>query len=176
MPHKIARADAKMLFAVLQVVHKFRSKRGAVHISPTYKANQMDARYMVEAVRWAMIELVRIFWTADRESAASAVRELLRFDVPVVGRFESVILVQRTDLRAEEEILVLLHYAVEAGFNRRELGAMCKCSPSSVTRALESLASPQQREVVLIGNERYSLTDLGQKRIRETMAEKLLLQ
>lgn len=174
--HSLDRADAKMLFSVLQVVHRFRSKRGAVHISPRYKANQMDARYMVEAVRWSMLELVRIFWTADHEAAASAIRELLQFDVPVIGRFENVILVQRTDLRAEDEVLVLLHFAGEVGFTRRELGSFCKLSAPSVTRALDSLTSPQRREVVLMDNGRYRLTDLGQKRVRENLAEKLLLE
>lgn len=175
VPHALVRADAKMLFSVLDVVHKFRSKRGAVHISPTYKANHMDARYMIEAVRWMMVEVVRIFWTANREAAAVAIRELLAFDVPVVGRFEDVIVVQRTDLRPEEEILILLHFAGEKGFTRRELGVSAQCSPPAVTRAIESLTSPEKREAVLLTGGRYRLTDLGQKRIREQLAEKLLL-
>jgi hypothetical protein len=176
IPHKVARDDVKMLFRVLEVVHKFRSKRGAVHISPTYRANHMDARYMIEAVRWAMNETLRMFWSGDREAVAKAVRELLQFDVPCIGRFESVLLVQRTDLSPEEEVLVLLHYAGEQGFSRRSLGQHARCAPSSITRAIDALTSPQSREVVQLGDGRFVLTSLGEKRIRERLADKLLLE
>ncbi len=176
IPHAVKRSDAKMLFMVLTVVHKFRSKRGVGHVSATYNANHMDARYMVEAVRWAMVETVRIFWTCDRDAAAKAIQELLRFDVPCVGKFEEVLLVQRTDLHPEEEILVLLHYAGAGGYTRRELGIHAKCSASAVTRALDGLTAPDRREVVEVSDKRYLLGDLGQKRLRERLAEKLLLE
>jgi hypothetical protein len=176
VPHAINRADAKMLFMALTVVHKFRSKRGIAHVSPTYSANHMDARYMMEAVRWAMVEALRIFWTGDRDAAAKAIQELLRFDVPCVGKFEDVLLVQRTDLRPEEEILVLLHYAGARGFTRRELGNHAKCSAVAVTRAINALLSPQRREIVQVADGRFILTDLGQKDLRENHAAKLLLE
>lgn len=174
--HNCNRDDAKMLMMALSVVHKFRSKRGAVHISPTYRANYMDSRYMVEAVRWAMVECVRMFWTGDREAAASAIRELLQFDVPAVGRFEDVVIVQRTDLKAEEEILVLLHFAGEKGFDRRQLGRYARSSPSSVTRSLDALTDAGSRQVVQVGDGRFVLSDLGHKRLREELAAKLLLE
>jgi hypothetical protein len=174
--HGVSRDDAKMLFMALTVVHKFRSKRGVGHVSPTYTANHMDARYMMEAVRWAMVETLRIFWTGDREAAAKAIQELLRFDVPCVGKFEDVLLVQRTDLHPEEEILVLLHYAGQRGFTRRGLGKDAKCSPTAVTRAIDALVSPERREVVQVADGRFILGDLGQKRLREQLAGKLLLE
>ena len=174
--HRIARDDAKMLFMALTVVHKFRSKRGVGHVSPTYTANHMDARYMMEAVRWAMMETLRVFWTGDREAAAKAVRELLRFDVPCVGKFENVLLVQRTDLHPEDEILVLLHYAGEQGFTRRELGQYAMCAPPAVTKAIDALTSAKRRAVIEIAGGRFVITDLGNKRLREELAEKLLVE
>jgi hypothetical protein len=161
---------------VINVVHKFRSKRGAVHISPSYQANHMDARYMIEAVRWAMTEIVRVFWSGDRDTAATAIRELLRFDVPAIGRFEDVVLVQRTDLRPEGEVLILLHHAGERGLSRKQLGMHAYCSASSVTRALDALGSAERRQVVQVSDGRYLLTDLGHKRIRDELADKLLLK
>lgn len=174
--HNVDRDAAKMLFMAINVVHKFRSKRGAVHISPTYKANHMDSRYMVEAVRWAMAETLRIFWNGDRQTVAKAISEMLCFDVPSVGKFEEQILVQRTDLKPEEEILILLHYAGDAGFTRTELGKHARCSASSVTKSLDSLASTAKRQVFRTAGQRIVLTDLGHKRIREELAEKLLLE
>jgi DNA-binding MarR family transcriptional regulator len=170
------RNDALLLVRVLRTVYKFRSQRGAVHISPTYTPNQMDSKFMIESVRWCMNETLRIFWQGDREKVAKIIRELLQFDVPCIGKFEDILLVQRTDLTAEEEILVLLHYAGEIGFSRSELGRYTHFSPSSVTRALQKLSSPQFRQIVMLSHERYRLTDLGSKRLREELADKLLLQ
>ncbi len=176
VPHAINREEAKMIFMVLTVVHKFRSKRGVCHVSPTYTANHMDARYMMEAVRWSMVEALRIFWRNDRDAAARAISELLRFDVPCVGRFEEAVVVQRTDLRPEEELLVLLHHAGESGFSRRELGKYAMRNPPAITKALDSLTSPMQRAVVCLADGRFVLTDLGHKYLREQLAAKLLLE
>jgi hypothetical protein len=83
---------------------------------------------------------------------------------------------QRTDLTAEEEILVLLHYAGEGGFSRSEIGRAAKFSPSAVTGALQKLVAPKVREIVLLGSGKYRLPDLGSKRIRDQLADKLLVQ
>ncbi len=176
-PHAISpRHNALHLGRVLKTIYKLRSQRGAVHISPTYTPNHMDSKLVIECVRWAMNETLRIFWHGDRELVAKAIRELLQFDVPCVGSFEDMLLVQRTDLAAEEEVLVLLHYAGESGFSRSELGRFARCSPRSVGRALENLESPQMRQIILLGSGKYRLTDLGSRRIREELSHKLLLQ
>lgn len=170
------RHDALHLARMLRTVYKFRSQRGAVHISPTYSPNHMDAKYVIEAVRWCMMETLRIFWGGDRERVAKAIRELLQFDVPCIGVFEDVIVVQRTDLSPEEEVLVLLHYAGEQGFTRTELGRYCLAAHPRVTEALQYLSAPRCRQVIPLSNKRYRLTDLGSKRIREELADRLLLQ
>jgi hypothetical protein len=170
------RQNSLHLTRVLRTVYKFRSQRGAVHISPHYTPSHMDSKLVIESVRWSMNEALRIFWQGDRDKVAKAIRELLQFDVPCIGKYEDVLLVQRTDLTAEEEIVVLLHYAGEVGFSRYELGSHAQCSASSVTRALQKLSSPSLRQIVLLPNDRYILTDLGSKRLREELADKLLLQ
>lgn len=170
------RHDALHLMRLLRTVYKFRSQRGSVHISPTYRPNHMDAKLIVENVRWAMNETLRVFWTGDREAVAKAIREVLQFDVPAVGVFEQIVMVQRTDLTTEEEILVLLHYAGEVGFSRSELGRHVMRAAPTITTALQKLSSAAVRQVVMLPNGRYRLTDLGSKRIRENLADKLLLQ
>lgn len=172
----LPRHAALHIVRVLKTIYKFRSQRGAVHISPTYTPNHMDAKLVIECVRWAMNETIRIFWRgADRESVAKAIRELLQFDVPCVGKFEDVVLVQRTDLTAEEEVLVLLHYGGEAGLSRLEVGRYAFLDSPAVTRALQKLSGPSCRQIVELSGKRYRLTDLGSKRMREQLAAKLLL-
>lgn len=174
--HKYAqRRDLLHIVKVLRTVYKFRSQRGAVHISPSYGPNHMDSRLVIECVRWAMNETLRLFWKGDREEVAKAIRELLQFDVPCVGVFDGALLVQRTDLTSEEEILILLHFAGEQGMSRTEVGKSAYRASSTVTRTLQALTSASCREVVVLPNGRYRLTDLGNKRIREQLAGKLLL-
>jgi hypothetical protein len=174
--HKYAqRRDLLHIIKVLRTVYKFRSQRGAVHISPSYGPNHMDSKLVIECVRWAMNETLRLFWKGDREAVAKAIRELLQFDVPCVGVFDGNLLVQRTDLSSDEEILILLHYAGEQGLSRTEVGRAAYRDSSSVTKSLQRLTSATSRQVVVLGNGRYRLTDLGGKRIREELAGKLML-
>jgi hypothetical protein len=170
------RRDALHLVTVLKAIWKFRGQRGAVHISPNYFANQMDAKWMIESVRWCMNETLRIFWQGDRALVAKAIREILQFDVPCVGIFENVILVQRTDLSPSDELLVLLHFAGEVGFDRKELGKYVMAAPPRVTEALAHLESSKVRQIVKLPTGKFRLTDLGSKYIRENLADKLLIQ
>lgn len=170
------RQDGKHLAQVLRTIYKFRNQRGVAHISPTYSPNHMDSKYLIESVRWCMNETLRIFWRGDRETVAKAIRELLQFDVPCVGRFEDVLLVQRVDLKAEEETLILLHYAGEVGFRIEDLKRYTKFSVRSIDRSIQSLESAGYRQIVRLSTGNYRLTDLGSKRIREQLAPKLLLQ
>ena len=177
VPHAISpRHDAIHLAKVIKTIYKFRSQRGAIHISPNYKPNHMDSKIVVDMVRWAFAEALRMFWNGDREQVAKAIRELLQFDVPAIGKFEDVLLVQRTDLSAGEETLVLLHYAGEAGFSRKELGKYVMHDPPRITDALKLLTSPESRQVILLASGRYRLTDLGSKYLRERLSDKLLLK
>lgn len=169
------RRDLLHIVKVIRTVYKFRSQRGAVHISPSYGPNHMDSKLVIECVRWAMNETLRLFWKGDREAVAKAIRELLQFDVPCIGVFDGALLVQRTDLTAEEEILVLLHFAGEQGFSRTEVGKAAYRDPSTVTKVLKRLADSSFRQIVILGNGRYRLTDLGSKRVREQLAGKLML-
>lgn len=174
--HLIERQDAVHLAKVLRTIYKFRNERGVAHISFNYTPNHMDSKFVMEAVRWAFSETLRIFWNGNRDLVAKTIRELLQFDVPCVGVFENVILVQRTDLTAEEEILVLLHYAGEQGFSRTEIGKYAMFKAPTITLGLQKLCSADRREIVLLGNGNYRLTDLGCKRIREQLSARLALQ
>ncbi|MBI5130975.1 MAG: hypothetical protein HZA66_16160 [Rhodopseudomonas palustris] len=169
------RHDSLHVVRVLRTIYKFRSQRGAVHISPTYTPNHMDSKLVIESVRWVMNETLRRFWRGDREVVARAVRELLQFDVPAVGVFDDKIIVQRTDLSADEEILILLHYSGEQGFSRTRLGQIAQLSPPAVTKSLQKLSSPNCRQVIQLSNSNYRLTDLGSKRIREDLSGKLII-
>jgi hypothetical protein len=124
----------------------------------------MDSRYVLESIRWRTSKLLRKFWNADREAVAHVIRELLEFDVP--AEFEGQLLVQRTDINPEDELLLLLHRAGDGEFNRRDVGQHARVPPTSVTRALQKLSSQTVRTAIKLKNGHYRLTDLGSKDIR----------
>jgi hypothetical protein len=177
VPHKISnRKEVSHFVHTLQTVYKFRSERGAIHISDTYSPNHMDSKFLIESVRWIFNEFLRVYWNGDREEVARVIHELLQFDVPCIGVFGNRILVQRTDLKTEEELLVLLHYAGERGFSRNDIGKYSMCPAPKITLALQKLMSSAYREILKLGTGNYVLTDLGHRRIRNQLTDKLLVQ
>ncbi len=167
------RKSALHLCKVLRTIYKFRSDRGAIHIDPAYTANQLDSRLVIENSRWVLSEFLRIFWSGRRPEVARAIREILRYEIPAVARYGEQRLVQRTDCTAEEEILLLLHDAGEAGLTREDLGRSVRKTPGRVTQAVQKLV--ERREIIHLDSGSYRLTDLGALRVVQDLADKLRL-
>lgn len=160
---------------VLRSVHKFRSDRGAIHIDPVYTANQLDAKFVIENCRWVLAEILRVFWKADRAEVARVIRELVRYEVPAVAEYDDRLFLQRPDCTTEEEVLILLHHAGEAGLSRTQLGRFVQKAPASVTTALKKLTGASSRQVIKIEKHHYQLTDLGTRRVLEELADKMMV-
>lgn len=169
------RKSSLHLCKVIRTVYKFRSDRGAVHIDPEYTANQLDARLVIENTRWILSEILRVFWQGDRRNVATAIRDIVEFDVPIIGEYDGTLLVQRTDCTTEEEILLLLYRAGESGLSRRQLGEYVQKDSSSVTKALKVLSSAKRRQVIVTAAGDFRLTDLGVQRVTRELSDKLLL-
>lgn len=167
------RKSALHIAKVLRTVYNLRSDRGAVHIDPAYTANQLDAKLVIENCRWVLSEILRIFWSRNRQQVSKAIRELLQYEVPAVGRYGDKLLVERRDCTAEEETLLLLYYSGEAGHTRTELGRFIRKGPSKVTEAIRSLE--RKREVINVDDSRFRLTALGTKRVLSQLPNKLRL-
>jgi hypothetical protein len=123
--------------------------------------------------KWVLSELLRLFWSGDRKEVARAIREVLQYEIPAVGRYEDQLLVQRTDCNAEEEILLLLHESGESGLTREELGRFVRKTPGRVTQAVQGLE--EKREIIRIHNGPYRLTDVGAVRVLRDLGEKMHL-
>jgi hypothetical protein len=167
------RKSALHICRVLRTIYKFRSDRGAIHIDPLFTANQLDSRLVIDNSKWALSELLRIFWSGDRKEVAKAIREILRYEIPAVGRYGPRRIVQRTDCTADEEILVLLRDGGEEGLTRENLGHFVGKTPGRITQAIQKLEL--RREVIRMSNGSYRLTDLGVRRIFLDLADKLHL-
>jgi len=173
--HFPKRKAALHLCRVIRTIYKLRSDRGAVHIDPEYTANHLDAKLVLDNSRWVLSEILRVFWTGGCVQVAATIRELVQYDVPVIGVFEGRPLVQRTDCSVEEEILLILHYAGENGMSRAGIGRSVMKSPSAVTNTLKSLASGGRRQIVQLSSGNYRLTDAGIRRVLSQLADKMSL-
>lgn len=155
------------LAKVIRAVYKLRSQRGAVHVSPTYTANEIDSRLIVEAVRWLLADLLRIFVTSDREQVAATVRSLARFPQPIIRQYQDLPLLQSVSFTTEEEILAHLLNSDE-GMTTPALIAVIPKSASGVRQALTKLSAARSRQVVQRSG-KWLITDLGITRIEDRM-------
>lgn len=164
------------LCRTIRLIYKFRSSRGAIHIDPDYTANHLDSKLVKEGTRWILCEILRIFWTGNKSLVSKAIEEILTFEIPAVGSYEGQLIVQRTDLNSEEEILILLYSTGEIGLPRKEISGFVLKSQSSVDKALRNLSSGHRREIIKIKNEYFRLTDKGIKKVITELAEKMLIE
>lgn len=158
------RQGAIHLAKVLRAIYKLRSQRGAVHVSPTYMANEIDARLIVECVRWVLADLLRVFVITDREQVAVTIRALARFPQPIIRRYDDIPLLQSVAFTTEEEVLAHLLY--DDGMTTSRLIAVIPKDASGVRRAIKALSAAKSRQLVERGG-RWFITDLGIKRIEE---------
>ena len=168
------RPSARHLCKALRLIYKFRSQRGAIHIDPNHTANELDSTLVLSLSRWVVSEILRSFWSGNRSEVAQTIRAIVRYPIPSVFEIDGRSVVLRTDCTAEEETLLLLHNAGEAGLSRAEIDRAAMKSTSAVTRALSSLRSPAKRQVVKRDDGQFSLTPNGTKRVHEEISERLL--
>ena len=158
---------------VIRTIYKFRSQRGAIHIDPDYTANELDSTMLMANVRWVFAEMLRILWAGSDADIATAIREIVRFEVPAVLNVDGRNLVLRPDCTVEEEILILLHDAGQSGMSRSQLGDSIPKAASSITIAIQRLSSANKRQIVKRRDGTFLLTPQGTKRVREELAGKL---
>ena len=169
VPHHFPEPQSAIHLAkVIRAIYKLRSQRGAVHVSPTYTANEIDSRFILEASRWVLAELLRLFVTGDREEVAEIVRELARFPQPLIRTYQDVPLLQSVRFTTQEEVLVHLFHAPD-GRSLADLIAAIPKAPSGVRQAVKDLQGPKVRQVV-VRSGRVLITDLGIRRIEERLA------
>lgn len=166
VPHKFPERQAAIhLTKVLRAIYKLRSQRGAVHVSPTYTANEIDSRMILESVRWVLADLLRIFVATDREMVANIVRDLSRFPQPLIRNIEDEPLLQSVTFTTEEEILAHLLHASD-GLATAALVNVIPKSASGVRSALSKLSDAKSRQIAKRAD-KWFITDIGIARIEE---------
>ena len=169
--HNLGVKDRRHLAKVISVLYKFRSDRGAVHISPIYSANEMDSILVLHIGKWLFSELLRLAWNKDRQVIAETIQRIVRLEHSLIHELDGKPLVLAKGISAKEEILLLLNHATGNCLSKNILRDLAHQKPANVSVAITRMI--KDKEVRTTDNGNIALTPVGQKRVFEEIIPKL---
>jgi hypothetical protein len=169
--HNLGVKDRHHLAKVISVLYKFRSDRGAVHISPIYLANEMDAVLVVHIGKWLFAEFLRLAWNKDRQVIAQTIQRIVRLEHSLIHELDGKPLVLAKGISAKEEILLLLNHATGNCLSRNSIRDLAQQKPNNVSVSISRMI--KEKEVRVADNGDVVLTPVGQKRVFEEIIPKL---
>jgi hypothetical protein len=92
---------------LVRLLLDFRNNRDVAHLGG-FDANSMDALFVMTSATWMMCELVRVYGGYAMREAQKIVEALSVKEYPVVMERDGELFITRHDLKAMEEVLVLL--------------------------------------------------------------------
>lgn len=169
--HNLTHQDRYHLAKAIEVVYKFRSDRGPVHISPVHTANYMDSMFVLHVGKWILADFLRIAWKQDRRIIGEVISQLVQLEHALVHELDGRPMVLAQTISTPEEILILLNHAPSNRLSRSEIGNfVVKRTSQSVSTAISRLIA--LKEVRLADNGEIALTPNGQKRIMKQILPK----
>ena len=167
--HKLKPKQRRHIAKVIEVVYKFRSDRGAVHISPDYTANYMDSMLIVHGGKWIFSEFLNLSWNQDRKYVASLIEQIVQLEHSLIHELDGKPLVLAKDIPAPDEMLLLLNHAPSNRLTRYKLRQYAHQKPANINAAINRKIAA--KEVRASGND-IILTPAGQKKVREEILPK----
>lgn len=170
--HALAEKDRTHIAKVIEVVYKFRSDRGPVHISPDYTANYMDSMLVLHAGKWMFAEFLRLAWNKDRKIIAETIAQLVQLEHSLIHELDGKPLVLTKGISAPDEILLLLNHATNNRLSRAKLREQAaNQKPQTVSVAITRLIT--EKDIRAVEGDEVALTPNGQKRVMEKIMPKL---
>jgi hypothetical protein len=145
----------------------FRNNRDVAHLGG-FNANSMDTLFVVTSATWILCELVRVYGGYAMDQAQAVVENLTIRDYPVIVERNGEIFITRHDLRAKQEVLVLLTKNDEAEFDF----LFAKTRDRNKTRFQKTLDEMVAEKLIGLSNGKYFLLPRGMA----TVARESLLQ
>jgi hypothetical protein len=170
--HNLAENDRRHFCKAIRLVYKFRSDRGAVHISPDYTANEMDSVLMLHAAKWMFAEFLRLAWNKDRKIIGETIADIVQLEHPVIHEVDGTPLVLDHNVTGPEEVLMLLSHADGHRLQKEELTRQAKNNTSSLGVAISRLTKTNEIRTTGTPGE-LAITPKGQKRVIENIIPKL---
>jgi hypothetical protein len=162
--HNLPDKERHHLVKAIQVIYKFRSDRGPVHISPVYDANYMDSVMVLHVGKWLFAEFLRIAWNQDRQVIAEIIERIVQLEHSLIHELDGKPLVLAKGIPAPDEVLLLLNHASGNRLTRtavREQAANQKRATmnAAITRLVKA------KEIRPLDGDEIALTPRGQERI-----------
>lgn len=168
--HQLNQKDRYHICKAIEVVYKFRSDRGPVHISPIHSANYMDSMFVLHAGKWILAEFLRLAWNQDRKVIAEVISQLVQLEHSLIHELDGKPLVLAKGISAPEEVLLLLHHAPNNRLSRAELRERAYNQKSAnVSTAISRLIKDKDIRPV---DDEVAITPNGQKRVIEEVIPK----
>ena len=92
---------------LVRLLLDFRNNRDVAHLGG-FDSNSMDALFVMTSATWMVCELVRVYGGYPMREAQKIVDALSVKEYPVIMEREGELFITRHDLKAKEEVLVLL--------------------------------------------------------------------
>ncbi len=105
VPHSLSYQDRFHLVKAIEVVYKFRSDRGPVHISPVHTANYMDSMLVLHVGKWILAEFLRLAWQQDQRTIGEVISQLVQLEHSLVHELDGKPMVLSKTISTPEEIL-----------------------------------------------------------------------
>lgn len=169
--HNLGVKDRHHLAKAISVIYKFRSDRGAVHISTIYSANEMDSVLVLHVGKWLFSELLRLAWNKDRQIIAETIQRIVRLEHSLIHELDGKPLVLATNVTAKEEILLQLNHATGNCLSRNTIRDLVHQKTANISVAISRML--KDKEIRTADNGDITLTPIGQKRIFEEIIPKL---
>lgn len=165
--HLLLQADRIHICRAINLVYKFRSSRGSVHISPNYKADFMDSMLMVHAAKWIFAEFLRLSWNSDKAVVAETISRIVQLEFSLIHEINGMPLVLDAKISAPSELLLLLNHASNQKLTKDDLFSHAKNNrASALNTALSRLLKDNDVRYTKSPGE-IALTPKGQKRVIE---------
>ena len=92
---------------LVRLLLDFRNNRDVAHLGG-FDANSMDALFVMTSATWMMCELIRVYGGYAMRDAQKFVDALSVKEYPVIMERDGELFITRHDLKAKQEVLVLL--------------------------------------------------------------------
>jgi hypothetical protein len=177
--HYLSRRQREHVLKAIGLIYKFRSDRGAVHISPKLTANYMDSMLVVHCGKWLLAEFLglaflRYSWAASENELAELIEQLVQLEHSLVHEIDGKPLVLAKGISALDEVLILLFWEPNNRLTRGEIRQFASGqAPQNIALAITRLL--KSKEIRASGDSEIALTPNGQKRIIEAILPRLAL-
>src|SRR5262245_41861613 len=108
---------------LVRLLLDFRNNRDAAHLGG-FDANSMDTLFVMTSATWILCEFVRVYGGYAMSKAQEIVDGLSAKEYPVIIERDGELFIARHDLKAKQQVLVLLtrNTSAQADFLERKVG------------------------------------------------------